>query len=133
MGTLDDAMASVAESLIDTFVTNKATFRREGDSETFSGGETTSADLDWSIKVGVPEPFTNREIDGTQIKTGDLKVMVARKHVEAATPTSPAFGGIDPKTDRVIFSGETKEYRIVRMDPVMSGDQAAAWNLQLRA
>lgn len=120
-GALDSIMRSVAQSLVGTFGTT-------GVLTTYSGGsydpitDTTSAGTatDTTVPCSPPAEYENYVIDGTRIQTGDMKVLI------------PALDyGTAPNTAQK-FTIRGAQYNVISVMPVSSGNQEAAWEIQLR-
>ena len=85
----------------------------------------------------VPTNYSKGSIDGTRIQDSDLKV-----HFNGAswTPDDERFG-IQPAKDMTIkifqdtfklSDGDYKELTIVSVNPFVTGDNVAGWDLQVR-
>lgn len=80
-------------------------------------GLTGTATATHVVKCSPPEPYNQRYIDGDLVRTGDMKTLFAA----SGLPFTPVLGmRID-------------EWTAVRVDPILSGDQTAAYQVQLRA
>ena len=79
----------------------------------YSGGSTTTI-----TGKGVTFPYESREINGTQIKQGDVRVFF-----EAST-TAPAID------DKCTVGGV--EYRVMSADPLSPGGTVVMYTVQLR-
>lgn len=127
MGLLDGPMRSVASTLIGTLGTQPAAFTRVTrvyDALADSEAETTDTA---QIAMTPPAPFKREFVDGTTVLATDLESIVAAKDVDDSSFT------LDPDahtTMTVAFGGKT--YKIVSVTRVYSGDQVAAYRVQLR-
>lgn len=127
MGLLDDAMAQVAQTLVGVFVDNSLTVRRGTGTYDFTGGPSGSGSYtDYTVKAAPPESVFQREIDKGNFKSGDIRVLVPTANIPEA------MGAFNISTDRIIFSGETREWQIVETSEINSGDAVAAIVLYLR-
>ena len=120
MATLDALFPGLAARLIDRFgaTASLETVSKSDDLATGKVNETATAA---SVKITPPEPFTVGLIDGTLVEAGDMTTLVAAEGLNTAPHTN---------RDRLVFSGET--WQIVGVEPIYSGDVAAAYRLQLR-
>jgi hypothetical protein len=79
------------------------------------------------IKTGPVAPYEDRELSGAAILAGDQRMVVSRKHLEAK--------GFDPnpaKDTVVTVQVDGVWLKVVRVQNYKSGDQTAAYELQLR-
>lgn len=126
MGTLDDAFADVASILTDVFVDKKSTIRRSGEVYNPDTGTRVGTTTNYAVKCAPPTQYSKREIDGVSILANDRRVLVPRKSL----PTTDFV--INPKTDKFIAPGSADVFSIVSVDAIPSGDENAAYELQLR-
>jgi len=120
MGALDGPMAAVAATLVRGFG-RSATLRRAPASESgYTGAAPAGSTTDYPCSV-VFEEFGESQIDGTLIQRGDRKAIVAR----STLATEPV-----PARDTLIEGGRT--WRIVGFTGYSSGEQEAAYSLQVR-
>lgn len=76
-----------------------------------------------TVKCSPPSPYDVRLIDGTNVQRGDLQTLVAATDANLTfAPETGHHAEIDSKT-----------WRVVKANPIWSGDQVAAYDLQLRA
>ena len=135
MGALDEGMRSAANAVVDALVDGQITVKRTASGYSYLTEATGPVVTNFLMKAAPPEKFELSEINGTSVKTGDVKVFVPALQYEPATPTgltAPVFTKFDAKTDKVVLIGSTDELRIVDVDEVWSGDQIAGVELQLR-
>jgi hypothetical protein len=124
MGILDDPLREVASIATGLFTTTKVTIEhRTSDHYNL----TTGVREDWDdatqeVLASPPVPFTAREIAGTSIQAGDLQTIVAAKDLTFIP---------DVALNPVLTRGSV-EYRVVGIETLPSGDQDAAYILQLR-
>jgi len=122
MGLLDEALRNVTSNVLNLFTDEMGSIRRRTEVyDLRTGVESSAYEKEYEVKFSPPFPYALKEIDGTAIQQGDFKLIVA-----AADLTIEP----DPKTDWVVRHGVT--YRIVKSNPIVSGDQAAAFELQCR-
>lgn len=115
----DQIFVPLAEKLIDGTFGFDATHRRVTRTYDPTTGKNTESNADTTIKITPPSPYEQRRIDGTVIQIGDQRVMIS------------SASGIVPVTgDKMIIAGST--WQIVGISPIVSGEQTAAYELQLR-
>lgn len=119
--------AGVAKQLIDKFGTS-ATLRRKTKTFDPATGTNTTSTTDYSIKVTPPlagvekvGAYRRDVIQNTTVPINEITVTFASSGL-AIEP--------NPTTDFLIFRGAT--YQIVRVLPVISGDEIAAWQVQAK-
>lgn len=120
-GLLDDIAGSLADDLIADFGTTAQIITTTGGSyDPVTGAATAGAETATTINVAPPAAYNVREIDGTSIRQGDMRLTIPRLQL-AQIPAPGAIiqiGGI--------------RYQVVDCNPVYSGAQAAAWEVQIR-
>lgn len=119
MAALDPVMAKLALDLINQFG-GQATYRRVQRAYDAGVGNVVESLQDISCRISPPSPYVDDRIDGTSIQRGDAECLVARMAL-TVTPV---------QEDRLLFKGVT--WTIVEVDPIYSGDEIAAFTLQLR-
>lgn len=120
-GLLDGVFGGLTKNLIGTFGTTGYMITTTGSGYNPATGDATAGeDTETAVNCSPPYPYRDGEIDGTRIKTGDVRVILAR----ADWSTTPVVG------DR--FSVRGSIYGIVAVDVYSSGNLDAAWELQLR-
>ena len=128
MAVLDEPMAEVAQILVNTFVDKTRAFRRVVTTyNPLDPSASTSVTALEQIKTGPIAPYETREVNGASILTGDKRVVVTRKHLEAK--------GFDPhpSSDTVVSVQDAGEWlKVLRVKDFESGDVAAAYELHLR-
>lgn len=121
MGVLDGPMAEVAKTLTGTFG-RAATLKRYStpvyDDVTGKTSSGTPTDVPCSV---VLSEYSDARIDGTLIRAGDRRAIVSRTEV-----------GSKPVADRDTLVLGSETWRIVRVRAYSSGEQEAAFELQLR-
>lgn len=123
MTELDDKLLPVALELINKFgkdmtytvVTTEGTYDPATRSKT---GEVST--IYPGVKSAPPFDYETKDIDGTLIKRGDLKTIVAAKDA-VFTPAQNMF----VEFDGIKFAATT-------IKPYYSGDLIAAWEIRLR-
>ena len=118
--TLDKTARATAERLIRAHG-KTVTIRRVTRSFDPASGKATETHEDFPAKVSPPERFRQALIDGTLVQTGDLRAELAAEDL-ATVP--------EPACDRIVIDGTA--WSLVRVDPVMSGEQIALYSLHLR-
>ncbi len=119
-------MRALALDLIDRFG-KEITYTKEEVGATYdpatgknSGGSTSS----FTIKVSPPDPYDISLVDGEIIRAGDARCLVAARAAED-------LGLIpDSITDKLDFGGAI--WTVVGVKHIWSGDQVAAFELQVR-
>jgi hypothetical protein len=126
MGALDDPMGNLAEQIASVFgptVTISRTTRTY-DPAAGTDSETVSA---YSVKVAPPESYSSGLMgrEGSLVQAGDVKLLVPSRSLPSG------FGAPSAESDTVTLGGV--EYAVVAVSSVWSGEQVAAYELQLRA
>lgn len=127
MGALDDGMKAAANAIVEALVDSPTTVRRETRAYNVITGAESEAVAIYSLKTAPPEQYRLNEIDGTNIRRGDIKVFVPQLQIEGA-----GFLGFKQDSDVIILPTESAEWRIVYIEPVSTGDSVAGVMLQLR-
>lgn len=98
-------------------------FRGIGDTPTTGHAVGDVLDLSdlFPVQLAPPEAYRLDQVNGTSIQQNDFRVFMAAKG--AVTPNHA--------TDRLRFDGQV--YDIVTVTPIMSGEQAAGYELQCRS
>lgn len=117
---LDNVFVPMAKKLIAQFGTS-ATLRRESRTYVVATGKNTTTNTDTSVTISPPQRYNRRRHPDTLIEDGDMMTYLAASGL-SITPS--------PKTDKVIYA--STEWQIVQIWPLISGDQTAAYLLQLR-
>ena len=118
--TLDATARATAERLIRAFG-KSVTLRRVTRSFDPASGKATETHEDFPAKVSPPQRFREALIDGTLVRAGDLRAELAAEGL-AIVP--------EPARDQVVIDGTA--WSLLRVDPVMSGEQTALYTLHLR-
>jgi len=85
-------------------------------------GETSLGDaVDYQKKIIPPYPYRSQYIDGDLVQVGDMQTGIAASGLEFVP---------EPSTMKVIL--DSKEWKIVHVQPVYSKDQVVLYMLQLR-
>lgn len=119
MTQFDDIFVPLAEQLIDATFGFDVTHRRVARTYDAATGKNVERNTDTTVKVTPPSPYSNHQIDGTIIQIGDQWIMMSS--AAAIVPTL---------TDFFIISGGT--WQVVRVEPIVSGEQTPAYRIQLR-
>lgn len=118
--TLDEPLRAAAERLI-ARLGRPATLRRVARSYDPATGKTAEITIDYAVTVSPPESFSEALIDGTLVEAGDMKALLAAK----GAPVVPEVTG-----DLLLIDGTA--WTVLRVEPVMSGREAALYSLHLR-
>ena len=119
MTKFDDIFVPLAEQLVDDTFGFDATHRRVTRSYDVATGKNTSTSSDVSVKITPPAPYEQRRIDGTVIQLGDQRVIMSSRS-----------GVVPQSADFFIIGGQT--WQVVAIFPIVSGEQTAAYEVQLR-
>ena len=121
MAVLDAPLRGAAKTLIRRFgkaVTIQARTGQRYDTSTRRAVGTMEQDFPWKVVV---EFVTEKEARGSSmIKAGDLKLTGAAKGL-----------GIEPDLKHQLIFGE-QEYKIVKVDPIYSGEEIATYTVYAR-
>lgn len=123
---LFDEIFSGAEGLAKTLLSmlgGSASISMPGtpDYDPETGVETPGEGSSFPVDCAPPSPYSLDEIDGSAILRGDCKTTV---------PASDVKGEIIPGRSTMTLSGCA--WRVVNVYPIVSGESAAAFELQLR-
>jgi hypothetical protein len=115
----DNIFVPLAETLVDNTFGFSATHRRVTRTYNPDTGKNTVSNTDTSVKITPPSPYDQRRIDGTVIQLGDQQVIISTK------------SGVVPKSaDQFVIGGNV--WQVVQVSPIVSGEQTAAYEIQLR-
>ena len=121
MTVFGDEMRDLAVELIDDDLGASMTYQTSVmgafDPATNKASETLT---DFVIKGSPPFPFEDQFVDGDTVQQRDLQVILAARDLTF----TPDLNGV------IIFDGVT--YRILRVFPIFSDENEAAWRLHLR-
>lgn len=117
-----------------------------------SGGDIEETETEFDIKMTPPLRYKKEDIDGSVIQTHDTYVFIAGKdwdetiagvidlptgNINVFPMTFPFVFAVDPivvsppkVSDQVLIN--TENLTIISIEPIYSGDQVAAYKLQLR-
>ncbi len=119
MTQFDDIFVPLAQQLVDDTFGFAATHRRVARTYDPVTGKNTESNSDTSVTITPPAPYEQRRIDGTLIQLGDQRTMISSR------------SGVVPKSaDLFIIGGAT--WQVVAVFPIVSGEQTAAYEIQLR-
>jgi hypothetical protein len=121
MGVLDAPMKVVAQTVVSALVTGKAILRRRTTSYNRTTGVESVTEVDHEVKVSPSMGYKLSEIDGRSILRGDFRVILPAAELEVEP---------DPLTDLLVRGGLA--YKVISAHPISSGDENAAFVLQLR-
>jgi N-acetylmuramoyl-L-alanine amidase len=79
---------------------------------------------DSSITASPPQAYSTREIDGSSILRGDMKIIMPAE-INGTAQTVP-----DPQSDQLILG--TTTFKIIAVDPIHGGADPAAFEIQCR-
>lgn len=127
MGLLDGPLRSVAQTLIGTLGTTPATFTRTVRYYDPDVDEEVSSSTTASLAMTPPAPFETRRVDGSNILSTDTMSIVAAADVDAVSFDFEQGSNVSLKVD---IDGTI--YSVVGINKLQSGDQSAAFELQLR-
>lgn len=120
MAELDELFGDLAEDLIDQFG-GTATLQSVTININAPAGTSTETIVAETVKISPPQNVEIDAIDGTLVQAGDMQTVLARQGLSNVPVANK---------DRLVFAGET--WKIVGVDPIYSGDQVAAYTLNLR-
>lgn len=118
-GALDSTLRNVAEQLIERFG-GAGTYRRVVETFSAATGQVSKTETLHSVISTPPEPYNQNRIDGDVVQVGDLRTMLKAQNL----------GFVPSVGDLFTFNGTT--WQVVRVEPLYSGAQAAAYEIQLR-
>lgn len=130
MSLLDSIIPSIVNSVLQPTLVGAACAVSVKSAATYSyttGQETGGTVTTKNIYSSPPQAYSQREIDGTTILTGDMKIYIA---AEQWSSLPAAFG--DAPTSLVAVAIQGRTYSIIRSTPFMVGESAAAFEVQLR-
>lgn len=117
----DNIFRPLAKKLVnDTFGTS-ATLRTFSESYNVTTGKNTRTATDTTVKISPPAPVAESRIAGV-VEAGDARTVVA------ASP----LGAVRPSTEDALI-WDSKTWQIVQVNPIVSGDLVAAYELIFRA
>lgn len=119
MTQFDDIFVPLAEQLVDNTFGFNATHRRVTRTYDPATGKNTESNADTTVKITPPSPYNQRQIDGTIVQIGDQWVIM-----------SSASGVVPSVTDLFVIGDLT--WQVVRIEPIVSGEQTAAYRVQMR-
>lgn len=123
MAEFDDLFGDLAVDLTTDFgstTSGKLIVVTVGEIDATTGKRTESED-EKTVPMAPPFPFNQTGITNTLVETGDMSTIIAARLLSE----EPV-----PNRDRVILAG--REWQIVSVNPLNSGDENAAYTLQLR-
>lgn len=115
----DNIFVPLATQLVDQTFGFNATHRRIVRSYDASTGKNSESVTDTTVKITPPSPFTQRQINDTTILQGDQQVIM-----------SSASGIVPNDNDKFVIGGNV--WKVVAVNPIVSGELSAAYTVQLR-
>lgn len=115
----DNIFVPLAGQLVDDTFGFAATHRRVTRTYDPATGKNTNSNADTSVVITPPAPYEQRRIDGTLIQLGDQRIMMSSRS-----------GVVPQSADQFIIGGVT--WQVVAIFPIVSGEQTAAYEVQLR-
>jgi hypothetical protein len=119
MTKFDDIFVPLAEQLVDDTFGFAAIHRRVTRSYNVDTGKNTESNADTSVTITPPAPYEQRRIDGTIIQLGDQRIMMSSRS-----------GVVPQSADLFVIGGVT--WQVITIFPIVSGEQTAAYEVQLR-
>lgn len=116
----DNIFVPLATQLIDNTFGFDATHRRVSRTYDPATGKNTESNTDTSVKITPPSPYNERRIDNTLIQVGDMMVMMSSN------------AGIRPRLDDLFVIGSDIWRVAGPVKPIVSGEETAAYEIQLR-
>jgi hypothetical protein len=115
----DNIFVPLAKQLIDGTFGFTATHRRIARTFDPVTGKNAESVTDTSVKITPPNPYNQRQINDTTILQGDQMIMMSGE------------SGIVPNdNDKFVIGGNV--WKVVAVNPIVSGEQSAAYSIQLR-
>lgn len=122
MSQFDKIFGNLATQLIDKTFGTAAVVLRETSTYDVESGDNNMTSVSHPVSISPPAPIKKSRLkDGTVFQMGDLTCMVARQGI----PIVP-----NPTSDRLVYQGSN--YQIIEVNPLVSGDQDAAYELVCR-
>jgi hypothetical protein len=115
----DQIFVPLATQLIDQTFGFDATHRRQTRTYDPATGKNTTSNSDTTVKITPPNPYDQRRIDNTLIQQGDMMIMM-----------SSNSGIVPTLSDKFVIGAGT--WQVVNIKPIVSGEQTAAYEIQLR-
>jgi len=116
----DNIFRPLAKRLINDVFGTSATLVVESDSYDPSTGVNTRTPTNYTVKIAPPAPVAERRLTDV-VQAGDAVTMLAGEGL-----------AVEPSTeDKLVW--DSKTWQIVQVNPIVSGDQKAAFELILRA
>lgn len=125
-GPLDKPMADVASILSNTFSKVKRTITRTTSVYNPSTGASADTVTTLDTITTPPYPYRTYEIDDASVRRGDQKLTVPSKDVGSFPMT------LEDEAKMKFTDTNGDVYRVISVQPILSGDEIAAYILQLR-
>jgi len=111
----------IASTLLNIFGGTGILSYSTGDTYTPTTGVTVAGTaVSDTVDVSPPDPYHRRDIDGTAVKQGDMKVIIPAAQCTARPPVNSTF----------TYASEA--WNVESVNPIISGTEVAAYALQLR-
>lgn len=116
----DTRFRALARKLIDGTFGTSATLRTFAESYDVATGKNTRTATDRAVTISPPAPVAESRISGV-VEAGDAECYVAALSLS-----------VRPSTEDVLES-DAREWQVVQVNPVVSGDEKAAYRLVIRS
>lgn len=120
MAALDSLFFGLSKSLIDQFG-GSASLQTISETFTPATGLTSETVAAQAVKISPPDPVDLSAVDGSLVQAGDMTTLIAAKGLTSAPVAN---------SSRLVFDGDT--WQAVGVEPIYSGDDIAAYRIQLR-
>ncbi len=121
MTKFDDIFVPLAKNLINETFGFTATLRRETRTFVPATGKNTATSTDYSVKITPPSPFNRKKFPDAAFEDGDMMTMVAGDGLTIVP---------SPVSDFLVYAGTV--WQVMMVLPIVSGEQTAAYRLQVR-
>lgn len=122
MSQFDKIFGDLATTLIDKLFGTESVIVRETSTYDVESGDNNKSTVNHPVSISPPLPIKNSRMkDGSVYQKGDLTTIVARQGLSIEP---------DPTSDRLIYRGDN--YQIIEVNPMVSGDLDAAYELVCR-
>ena len=119
MALLDLIIPDIAKTLIGELGPTATLTQRTVGYDPLTGLDSTT-ESSFTISITPPDPYKQEEVDGSAIQSGDMRIYVVAKGIQA-----------EPLVDNEVSFG-SDVYRVVSVGKVMSGASVAIYDLQCR-
>lgn len=118
--TIDTKLRDKADSVLATYGKDLTFAVRTKTYDPTTGATTYGAATNTVVKGSPPGPYERRFVDGDVVRLSDARTIVAAKNLTF----TPTIG--------IKVSFDSTDWQVVSARPMYSGEQVAAWELQLR-